>query len=158
MRFFSWRTMAMAALAYKLNAQMSNMTDYLEGQLIAHIHRTASFTKPTILAIALYTAAPGEASGTGTEVTGGSYARVNVPPLDANWAAPSTGNGVTSNVSIITFPAPTANWGTVTSIQILDNTSAGNGLLYGNLSVSKTINNGDAAPTFAANALTVTYA
>lgn len=137
---------------------MTNMTDYLEGQLVAHIFRTASFAKPTVLAVALYTAAPGEVAGTGTEVTGGSYARVNVPPLDANWAAPVSGDGHTDNVAAITFPAPTANWGTITSFQLLDATSVGNGLIYGSLAVSKTVNNGDAAPSFAIGALDVTFA
>jgi hypothetical protein len=147
----------LAAVALSWRATMTNMTDYLEGQILAHIHRTATFTKPTVLAVALYTAAPGEVAGTGTEVTGGSYARVSINPLDANWAAPVSGDGHTENVGAITFPAPTASWGTINSFQILDATSAGNGLLYGSLTVAKTVNNGDAAPSFAAGALDVTY-
>ena len=136
---------------------MSNMSDYLEGEIVKHIHRTGSFTKPTVLAVALYTAAPGETGG-GTEVTGGSYARVSINPLDANWAAVVSGDGHTENVAAIQYAAPTANWGTITSFGILDATTAGNLLLYGTLTTSKTVNNGDAAPSFAAGALDVTYA
>ena len=136
---------------------MSQMSDYLEGQVRAHIFRTATFTKPTVLAVALYTAAPSDAGG-GTEVTGGSYARASLNPLDANWTAASSTNGLTDNASAITFPAPTANWGVVTHFGIFDATSAGNLLLWGALTASKTINNGDAAPTFPIGSLSVTFA
>ncbi len=134
---------------------MGAFSDYLEGQLIAHLFRTASFTKPTHLYVALYTAAPGETGG-GTEVTGGSYARAQLDPLDANWAAPVSGNGQTSNVGALAFPAPTANWGTIVATAILDAVTAGNFLFYGNLTTSKTVNNGDPAPQYAANALVIT--
>lgn len=135
---------------------MSAMTDYLEGQLIAHIFRTASFTKPSALRVRLFTAAPGE-SGGGTEVTGGSYAAVNNNPADANWAAPAGGNGQTSNVGGLTFPAPTANWGTITHV-VIDDGNDSNRLFYGALTQSKTVNNGDPAPSFPASSLVVTLA
>jgi hypothetical protein len=136
---------------------MSAMSDYLEGQLRAHIFRTASFTKPTTLAVGLFTAAPSDAGG-GTEVSGGSYARVAANPLDANWTAASSTDGVTTNASAITFAAPTANWGTVTHFGIYDATTAGNLLMWGALTASRVISNGDAAPSFAAGALSVTFA
>lgn len=136
---------------------MSAMTDYLEGELIKHIFRTGSFTKPTALYVALFTAAPNDAGG-GTEVTGGSYARAQLDPADANWAAPNAGDGVTSNAGAITFPAPTANWGSVTHFAIMDASTAGNMLFHGALTASKTVNNGDPAPEFAIGALTVTFA
>lgn len=136
---------------------MSAMSDYLEGQLRAHLFRTASFTKPTTLAVGLFTAAPSDAGG-GTEVTGGSYARVSANPLDANWTAASSTDGVTTNANAITFAAPTANWGTVTHFGIYDATSAGNLLVWGALTASRVISNGDAAPSFAAGALSITFA
>lgn len=135
---------------------MSQMTDYLEGQLIAHLFRTGSFTKPTVLAVGLFTAAPSDAGG-GTEVTGGSYARATLNPLDANWAAPVGGNGVTSNSSTITFATPSATWGLVTHFAIFDAASAGNMLFWAPLTTSKTINSGDSV-TFPAGLLTVTLA
>ena len=133
---------------------MTAMTDYLEGKIIDHIFRTATFAKPTDLTIHLYTAAPGEAGG-GTEVSGGSYAPVSVPPLDTNWAAPSTGNGQTKNLADIVFPAPTANWGQVVAWAIKD--QAGNMLFYHVMATPKTVNNGDPAPKFSANSLQVTF-
>ena len=136
---------------------MSAMSDYLEGQLRAHLFRTSSFTKPTTLAVGLFTAAPSDAGG-GTEVSGGSYARVSVNPLDANWTAASSTDGVTTNVNAVTFAAPTPTWGTVTHFGIYDATTAGNLLVWGALTTSRVISNGDAAPSFAAGALSVTFA
>lgn len=134
---------------------MSQMSDYLEGQIRAHIFRTATFTKPTGLTIHLYTAAPGETGG-GTEVSGGSYASQSLNPLDANWTAASSTDGLTDNASQITFPTPTANWGVVTHVAIKDQSA--NYLLYGALTASKTVNNGDPAPNFPIGALDVTFA
>lgn len=141
------------------------MTDYLENKLADHLFRTTTFTQPTTIAIALYTAAPGETGG-GTEVTGGSYARVSNNPANANWngthgnttGASSGTGGQVSNAGALTFPAPSANWGSVTHFAILDATSGGNMLIYGALTTAKTVNNGDPAPSFQAAALTVTFA
>lgn len=141
------------------------MTDYLENKLADHLFRTTTFTQPTVLAVGLFTAAPGETGG-GTEVTGGSYARVSNNPANANWngthgtttGASSGTGGVVSNAGTLTFPAPTANWGVVTHHALFDAASAGNMLIYGALTVSKTVNNGDPAPSFAATALAYTFA
>lgn len=138
-------------------------SDFLENLVIDHLFRTRTWAKPTVLYMALFTAAPSDAGG-GTEVTGGSYARVNLAPLDANWNATQGGNagnssgtgGVTANTSTITFPAPTANWGTVTHFAIMDALTAGNMLIWDVLTASRTILNGDPAPSFVAGALTIT--
>lgn len=128
---------------------MSDMTDYLEVEIRKHIFRTGSFTKPTVLAEALFTAAPGE-SGGGTEVTGGSYARAQLDPLDANWTGASSTDGLTDNAGDLSFPSPTANWGLVTHKALFDATTSGNMLFHGALTASKTINSGDPAPKYAA--------
>ena len=139
---------------------MANMSDYLETQLINHVFRTSSYTKPSTLAIALCTSAPTDSdtgSLTGKEVSNaGSYARVALNPLDANWAATSGGNGTTSNVSTITFPTATADWGTVTHVAICDSSTYGGGnlLFWGPLTASKTVSNGDTL-TLSASGLSV---
>lgn len=141
---------------------MSALSDYLENKLIDHLFRSVSFTAPVALHVGLLTAAPSDTGG-GTEVSGGSYARVAEAPGSTNWAnTQNSGTGVSSgtggttqNLTTVTFPAPTANWGVVTHFGIYDASSAGNLLVWGALTVSKTINNGDAAPSFAAGALTV---
>jgi hypothetical protein len=141
---------------------MAAMSDYLENKLIDWLLRAQTFTPPATLYVGLLTAAPSD-SGGGTEVSGGAYARVAVSSSLANWAgtqsaasttASSGTSGTTSNNGAITFPAPTANWGSVTHVGIYDAASGGNLLLWGALTTAKTVNNGDAAPSFAAAALT----
>ena len=140
---------------------MGAMSDYLENKLIDHVFRATSFTAPSSIYIALFTANPSD-SGGGTEVTGGSYARVNLAPSISNWAntqtsgtgASSGTSGTTSNSSTITFASPTANWGTITGMAAFDASTSGNMLFWAALTTSKTVNNGDAAPSFSAGALT----
>lgn len=134
---------------------MSAMSDFLEVELRKHVFRTGSYTKPTGLTIHLYTAAPGE-SGGGTEVTGGSYASVANNPSDSNWTGASSTDGLTDNAADITFPTPSANWGSVTHMAIKDQSA--NFLFYGALTQAKTVNNGDPAPKFPTGALDVTFA
>lgn len=151
---------------------MAAMSDFLENKLTDWLFRgqaigitgasAAAGTGPTSLYVALLTAAPSDTGG-GTEVTGGSYARVAVTSALANWAgtqaaastiASSGSSGTTSNNGTVTFPAPTATWGSVTHFGIYDALTAGNLLIYGALTAAKTVNSGDAAPSFAAAALT----
>lgn len=124
---------------------------------------TAIATIPALdqMFVALFTANPADGTA-GTEVTGGSYARVAVASTLANWAgtqaaastiASSGATGTTSNNSIITFPAPTANWGVITGFGVFDAATGGNLIVYGALTANKTVNSGDAAPVFNAAAL-----
>jgi hypothetical protein len=143
---------------------MAAKTDFLENKIIDWLFRGQAYTPPATLHVGLLTAALGEA-GAVTEVSGGSYARVAVTGSLANWAgtqgsgttvASSGSSGQTSNNGAITFPTPTANWGVVTHFGIYDAASGGNLLIYGTLSQSKSINNGDPAPYFPAGSLTYT--
>lgn len=150
---------------------MAALTDFFENKLIDFLLRgqalgitgatAAAGTGPTTLFIGLFTTDPTDTGG-GVEVTGGSYARVALASTLANWAGTqstasttaSTGNtGTTSNNTVLTFPTPSANWGVVTGFGIFDAATAGNLLIFGALTVSKTINNGDAAPSISAAAL-----
>lgn len=152
---------------------MAAMSDFLENKLIDFLFRgqalgitgatAAAGTGPTALFFGLVTAASGDAAA-GTEVIGGSYARVSVAATLANFAGTqaaasivaSTGSsGTTSNNAVITFPTPTAAWGVVIGLAVFDAVSGGNLLLYAALGANKTINNGDPAPTFPAAAFTL---
>lgn len=145
---------------------MSKASDYLENKLTDLILRGAAFTAPVTIYVSLHTADPLDAAS-GTEVSGGSYARVAITANTTNWSgtqsagstvASSGTGGASSNNGAITFPSPTASWGTVTHFGIWDAATTGNLLVHGALGTSKTINNGDAAPSFAAAALAVTIA
>lgn len=141
---------------------MAAMSNYLENKLVDQLFRAQAYTFPTTLYFGLLTAAPSDTGG-GTEVSGGSYARVGVAASLANFAgtqaaasttASSGTGGTTSNNGAITFPAPTANWGVATHMAIYDASTAGNLLFWAALANPKTINNADAAPSFAAAAFT----
>ena len=140
---------------------MAALTDYLENKIIDWLLRAQSYTPPATLYVGLLTAAPSDSSA-GTEVSGGSYARVAVTAATPSWnntqgntTGASTGtDGTTENAATVTFPAPTANWGSVTHFGIYDASTSGNLLIQAALTTAKTINNGDAAPSFAIGALT----
>lgn len=138
-------------------------SDYMENMLIDAIFRGQTFTAPTGLYVALFTA-PGTDAGAGTEVAGGNYGRVLIPKTLAGWAGTqsagsttaSTGtSGATSNNGTVTFPTPSAAWGSITHFALYDALSGGNLIVPTTaLQSPKTVNNGDPAPSFGIGALT----
>lgn len=128
---------------------MAAMSNFLETALVNATLRNTSFTSPATVFVALYTTDPTDAN-TGTEVTGGSYARQS-----ATFAAPS--NGASTTNADVTFPTATTNQGTITHFGIMDALTAGNLLYHGLLNNSKTIQTGDILMIEAGN-LTVTLA
>lgn len=128
---------------------MAAMSNYLEAALINAVLRNTSYTSPTTVYVGLFTSDPTDA-GSGTEVSGGSYARKAM-------AFSSPSGGATSNSSAVEFDQATASWGTVTHFGLFDASSSGNLLLHGALTTSKTIDEGDVFK-FASSALTATFA
>ena len=128
---------------------MAEMSNYLENALINATLRATTFTAPSVVYVGLYTTDPTDA-GTGTEVSGGSYARQS-----ATFGAPS--NGVSTTTADITFPQCTSSWGTVSHIGILDALTTGNLLYHTPLTTSKAIDTGDLFK-IASGSLTVTLA
>ena len=114
---------------------MAEMSNFLENALINATLRATTYTSVATVYVSLWTSDPTDA-GSGTEVSGGSYARTAV-----TFAAPS--NGVTTNNADVTFPTATASWGTVGWIGINDALSSGNLLYHSPLDTSKTIDSGD---------------
>jgi hypothetical protein len=144
----------------------SAMTNFWENEHIDHDFRARAYTAPADHYIALFTAAPGEAGG-GTEVSGGSYARVNLAAGFANWEGTggettdtdSAGTGgATQNRTTATYPAPTASWGVVSHMADMSAAAAGNMYWYAALAAAKTINNGDPAPNFPAGSIDFSFA
>jgi hypothetical protein len=126
---------------------MSEMSNYLEDALINVTLRNTAYTTPTTVYLALYTTDPTDAD-TGTEVSGGSYARQAI-----TMGAPS--NGVSVSSADISFPQCTVSWGTVAFVGIRDALTAGNLLYHSPLTVSKAIDVGDIFKV-AAGSLSVT--
>jgi hypothetical protein len=114
---------------------MSEMSNYLENALINGTLRATTYTAPATVYVALYTSDPTDAD-TGTEVTGGSYARTAV-----TMGAPS--NGVSLNSADVTFPTCTASWGVVAFVGLRDASTAGNLLYHSPLDETKTVGIGD---------------
>lgn len=134
------------------------LTDYAENQLINHLFRTASFSAPATLYFGLFTAAPTDTGSLTNEVSGGNYARVSVTVGDSYFAATAVDGSnytYTTNSGTITFPTPSASWGTVTYWGMMDSATlgAGNMLAYGALTNSKVIGASDPAPQFPVGAL-----
>lgn len=146
-----------------LTAHADALTNYAENKLTDALWRGQALGAPATWYVGLDTVACSETGG-GTEVTGGSYARVGVAASLAAWAgtqsagstvASSGTGGATSNNGAISFPAPTANWGQVVSFRVWDASTGGNAWICQTLTTAKTINNGDAAPSFNAGSLTI---
>lgn len=138
---------------------MAALSDYLENKLIDHLLRATPYTAPSKTYVALLTAVLDDTGG-GTEVSGDGYARVEITSGTGAWTATQGGTsgassgtgGMTTNASTISFPTPSASWGTVTHFGLYDAATGGNLLLYGALTSSKVINEGDSV-SFAAGAL-----
>jgi hypothetical protein len=112
-----------------------NLSDYAEKKLLDHLLGTTSYTMPSAVYLALYTAAPTDSSG-GTEVTGGSYVRKVV-----TFNGVTSGSGSTTNNTTLDFTGMPAC--TVVAVAVLDALTSGNILVYGTLSTNKTLDSGD---------------
>ena len=125
---------------------MSAASNYLENEILDHVlgKGTRDFASPGNLFVALF-----KDVGTGTlanleigtlsdeiSTSGTGYSRQAV-----SFNAASSGTAVSS--ATLTWSVATANWGTVTALAVVDASTAGNVLFYGNLTVAKTIDSGD---------------
>ena len=99
--------------------------------------------------VSLHTADPLDLGG--SEVSGGAYARQGPVAFTDAGANPT----VASNSAIVTFPAATAIWGTVTHFGLWDAKTGGVFRGSGAVLTPKTVGAGDTA-RFATGALTVT--
>lgn len=126
---------------------MAEFSNYLENKVLDHVLRNTSYTSPTTVYVGLFTTDPTDA-GTGTEVSGGSYARQALSVTTAS-------GGIVTSSADVTFPQATASWGTVSHIGLMDALSSGNLLMHTPLTTSKTIDSGDILKISSGN-LTVT--
>ena len=111
-----------------------SFSNYLETELLDHVFAGNAYSAPAAVYVGLFTSNPDE-DGSGTEVSGGSYAR-------QAGSFTVSGNTATTTAAI-EFPTATATWGTITHIGIYDAASAGNLLAYAALTASKAIAFGD---------------
>jgi hypothetical protein len=122
-----------------------SFSDYLEDKVLDHVFGGNAYTAPTTLYVGLFTSTPTD-STTGTEVSGGSYARQT-----AAFTVSGTNPTEAASNAAIEFPTATATWGTVTYAGIFDAASSGNMIAYAQLTdpadlttaLPKTIGTGD---------------
>ena len=126
---------------------MAEFSNYLENKVLDHVLRNTSYTSPTTVYVGLFTSDPTDA-GSGTEVSGGSYARQSLSVTTAS-------GGIVTSSADVTFPQATASWGTISHIGVLDALTSGNLLMHTPLTTAKTIDNGDILKISSGN-LTVT--
>lgn len=131
---------------------MAGFSQYTQQKLIDHLLKTAAFTVPTNIYVALYTTPPTDTGG-GTEESGTGYSRVVCNSWNAATAATPS---VATNSGIVSYGnAGGSNWATVSGFGLFDTVSGGNLLGWATVTTPKTINSGDAV-SFAAGAIQVT--
>jgi len=111
-----------------------SFSNHAENLVLDWLLTNGTATRPTAWYVGLFTSDPTDAD-TGTEVSGGSYARTAV-------TFSVTGNAAT-NTAAVEFPAATASWGTVSHIAIYDASTSGNMLFHTALDIAKAITDGD---------------
>ncbi|MHA1951227.1 MAG: phage tail fiber protein [Candidatus Thorarchaeota archaeon] len=127
---------------------MSQFSDYTEPKVLDAIFNNVAFGGPNSMYVALYTVTPTDVTASGTEVTGGSYARIKVQRNAGsnpkwNLAVNDTPGSAVDNLDTITFATATASWGNVVAFAIYDQLTTGNQLMWGPLTNTKTVNNND---------------
>jgi hypothetical protein len=122
---------------------MAGFSNYLEDAVLKHVFTATAYTQPARY-IALFTVAPDDTGG-GTEVTGGSYARVAGTFTVTAGTGGSGDPAEAANNAAIEFAEATASWGTVVHTAVFDAATAGNLLCHAPLTTSKAVGTGDVA-------------
>jgi hypothetical protein len=116
---------------------VTDFSDYFEQQIANWFRGTSVVAALANLHWALYTVAPSD-SGGGTEVTGGSYARLQIASSTGEWSAPGVDGTITNNNDWI-WPTATANWGTIVALAGLSAAAGGNQIIWKLLELPVTI-------------------
>ena len=151
-----------AAALVAAPVQAADLSNYAENKIVDALLRGQTLGAPATGYWALGTDTCTDA-GPGTEVSGGSYARVSVVSSLTNWAgtqsagstvASSGTGGTTSNNAAITFPQSTAAWGNLQSVWLMDAVSAGNRWICINLTTPFNVSAAGVTVSFPAGSLT----
>lgn len=126
---------------------MGSKTNTIENAVLNHLLGTTEYVFVGQVYLGLYTVSPGEGAS-GTEVTGGAYAR---RAIDFNAAS----GGSASQSVLIDFPQATASWGTIVAWGVLSALTSGTLLYWGDITPNKAITTGDIA-RFNAAAIVIT--
>lgn len=130
----SGNTPSVADAEIEISFTAGEISNFLALELLDHAFRNSAYSKPdTYVGLVTATVSDSNTGSTITEVSGGSYARVQV---NINGGSTPTwdvaASGLVDNTHDIDFPTATASWGTVVGVVICDASSAGNLLFYDN--------------------------
>ena len=125
-------------------------TDFGNNKVLDLIFGSAPYTPPATLYLGL-SQVPANKAGTVIEPSVGGYARVGVSNNLANF--PAAVVSTKANSAVVTFPAPSAAWGTIVSLFVADAAAGGNVIAMADLTTPKAINVGGSPATVAAGAL-----
>lgn len=135
---------------------MAGFTDYMENKLLDHVFRNTAYTPHAEVYVGLFTAAPTDAytgaSPTGTEVSGGSYARTQ-----ATFGAAS--GGAISNSGAVTFPTSSAAWNSgsnITHFGIFEDPTGGEMLGWGSITTPQAVGAANITLSYAIGELDIT--
>ncbi len=118
---------------------------YLEKQFLDETFGNTAKPSRANLFIALFTVSPTASSDSGTEVSGGSYARKSVTNNATNFPAATHSGSIPAtkaNGTSISFVAATGSWGTILAFGIYDASTAGNLLYWGAVTPVQIISSG----------------
>lgn len=122
---------------------MSAFSNYLENKINDHVLTNTAYSPAATLYLSLHTGDPGE-SGTSSEVSGGSYARVAITNNTTYFpVCASTGTPTKLNGQPIAFPTSTASWGTITHWALYDASSGGTNMIaHGSFATPRNVASG----------------
>lgn len=144
-------SVASAEVDVEITATAGGMTNSAVHSILDFLFRNQAYSQPATYMGLVTTTSSDTAAG--TEVSGGSYARVLVNKAGGAspaWSTPS--GGVTDNANAVTFTTATASWGTVVGAGVWSASSAGTLLWYGNDTADQAVASGDTVQ-FAAGAI-----
>jgi hypothetical protein len=139
-------TPSVATSEVVISYSAGEISNYLAHKLLDHVFRNTQYTFQSTFAIALATTdiVDTDTGSSIDEVSGGNYSRATV--FKNGGTAPAwtlAALGSLTNGAAITFATPSASWGTVTALAIVDAAAAGNVLFYENTVTEQTPDNGD---------------
>jgi hypothetical protein len=116
-----------------------NASNYLENAILNHFLRSSPQVSPSAVFAALYISNPTDAD-TGTEVSGGGYARQQI-----TFGEPTqiSGKGQSSDSVKIDFLPATTAWGIISYLGVRDAAVGGNLLVWMPISQAKDVQIGD---------------
>ncbi len=111
-------------------------SNYLASKLYNHVLRGVAYTPPAGVYVALFSSLTNGDTSTFTELTGNAYVR-----QAATFGVDVNGSG--TNSAAVNFPLASAPWLTIVGVGLMDASSGGNLLYFGELLPNKLVGTGE---------------